>query len=389
MPKQERFADPRYRGVFYIWTTSPATGKPEKKFYIRYKKDGHLTEEPVGTPRKDAMSFSKASRIRGRRIDKKQKTNEERREEERQKKKAVEDRWTLSKLWGLFEKTVQLKGMKSLECLFRLHIKVKLGEKTPAELQPLDLERLQRRMRDAGRAPATIKQALGLIRRMANFGQDSQLCEGLTFRVRMPRLDNEKTDFFSDDELNRLVMAFGKTEDRQIAGLMSLALYSGLRRGELFRLRWSDIDLERGLLTIRQPKGGSTATIPISAKAKNVLEKHPRTKGSPYVFPGAGGKQRQCCNRAARKIMEAAKLEGIRPLHSLRHHFASCAANSGTDLYTISRLLNHSTISMTKRYAHLADSTLKDATEAAAAAVDEQLARAEAEKADNSTKKTG
>ena len=87
--------------------------------------------------------------------------------------------------------------------------------------------------------------------------------------------------------------------------------------------------------------------------------------------------------------MEAAKLEGIRPLHSLRHHFASCAANSGTDLYTISRLLNHSTISMTKRYAHLADSTLKDATEAAAAAVDEQLARAEAEKADNSTKKTG
>ena len=58
-----------------------------------------------------------------------------------------------------------------------------------------------------------------------------------------------------------------------------------MRRGELFRLKWQDIDFERGFIHIRDPKGGKDQTIPLNNEAKKILEGHVRT-GSEYVFPG-------------------------------------------------------------------------------------------------------
>jgi integrase len=93
------------------------------------------------------------------------------------------------------------------------------------------------------------------------------------------------------------------------------------------------------------------------------LKNHPRTR-SPYVFPGRGGQQRTDINKAVNEIKKEAGLpKDFRPLHGLRHVYASMLASSGqVDMYTLQKLLTHKSPLMTQRYAHLRDETLKNAS---------------------------
>lgn len=162
---------------------------------------------------------------------------------------------------------------------------------------------------------------------------------------------------------------------------MLLALCSGMRRGEIFKLKWVDVDFDRGFIMIRNPKGGQDQTIPLSKAACEILENRPRVKDSPYVFP--------CCRRPRdektqlqhrvdaakqfRAIRDAAGLPSdFRPMHGLRHAFASILASSGqVDMYTLQKLLTHKSPLMTQRYAHLRDETMKNASALAGNIIDQ------------------
>ena len=158
-------------------------------------------------------------------------------------------------------------------------------------------------------------------------------------------------------------------------GIMLLALYTGMRRGELFKLRWDHIDFDRGFIRIVGPKGGVDQTIPLNQAARKVLESHPRT--SVYVFPGEDGEQRVTIQKALRRIRKAAGLPPtFRPLHGLRHAFASRLASSGkVDMCTLQKLLTHKSPVMTQRYAHLRDEALRRASELAGTLVEEAASR--------------
>ena len=90
-----------------------------------------------------------------------------------------------------------------------------------------------------------------------------------------------------------------------------------------------------------------------------------------YVFPGKNGNERKDIKRQVNRIKKAAKLpKDFRPLHGLRHVFASMLASSGeVDMYTLQKLLTHKSPQMTQRYAHLRDETLKAAAEVASDAI--------------------
>jgi len=145
-----------------------------------------------------------------------------------------------------------------------------------------------------------------------------------------------------------------------------MALFTGMRRGELFKLQWPDIDFERGFIHLRGPKGGRDQVIPLNEVARKVLESHPRDE-SPFVFPGRGGRQRTRYPKAIDRIREKAGLpKDFRPLHGLRHFFASQLASSGeVDMYLLQRLLTHRSPQMTMRYAHLRDDALRRASDLA------------------------
>jgi integrase len=110
--------------------------------------------------------------------------------------------------------------------------------------------------------------------------------------------------------------------------MMKLVICSGMRRGEMFNLKWDDINFERGFITIRDPKGVFDQKIPLNELARNLLLNHPRSD-SPYVFPGRRGRKRIDINHIVSRIRDRAGLpKTFRPLHGLRHYYASTLASS-------------------------------------------------------------
>jgi integrase len=361
MPPFERHRT-QYPGVFYI-VAKAATGRPEKVFYILYRnREGKLVEEKAGRQFKDAMTAARAATLRSQRIAG-QPSNREKREARKAEEGAKAERWTISRLWGAYkEARPGLKGLLTDENRFAKHIKTPLGDKEPQDIAPFDVDRLRLSLLKT-KKPATVRNVLELLRRIVNFGVARQLCSGFTFKLELPRVNNLKTEDLTPDQLAALLKAIDAEENVQVANLMRLALLTGMRRGELFRLKWEHIDVDRGFILLADPKGGQDQKIPLSEGARRVLEGHPRTK-SPYVFPGRDGGQRVDIIKQVNRVKAKAGLpKEFRALHGLRHAFASMLASSGeVDLFTLQKLLTHKSPTMTQRYAHLRDEVLKRAS---------------------------
>lgn len=140
--------------------------------------------------------------------------------------------------------------------------------------------------------------------------------------------------------------------------MILLAINTGLRRGEMFKLRRSDIDLEKQQLKVRAAaaKSGKSRYIPLNIEAFESLTRWMRqhSAGSDdLIFPGKNGTLMDNIDSSWRTVSRAAGLKDFR-WHDLRHHFASRLVMSGVDLNTVRELLGHADLKMTLRYAHLA-----------------------------------
>ena len=285
-------------------------------------------------------------------------------------KKADENRWTIARLWETYKASKpNLKGIVTDENRFHNYVKPAFGSMLPSEIDPLSVDRLRVNLLKK-KSTGTVKNVLELLRRVCNFGVKKNLTDGLSFAIEMPNLNNLRTEDLTADELEALLKAIDADDNIQAANLMKMVLYPGMRRSELFRLRWTDIDETRGFIKIVDPKGGIDQTIPLNDAARDLLKDHPFT-GSEYVFPGRGGNQRKDIHHQVNRIRDNAGLpKDFRALHGLRHVYASMLASSGrVDLYTLQRLLTHKSPSMTMRYAHLRDEALKEASQVAGAIV--------------------
>jgi integrase len=348
----------KYPGVFFREVHRIGGSGTEKVYYIVFKKDGKVFEEKVGRQYVDNMTPAKAAGIRAERIEGKRKS----RKEIREALKAKKDVWTITRLWESYKKNRTPKGIVTDLNRFEKHIKSVLGKKEPKDILPLDIDRLRINLLKT-RAPGTVKNVLELLRRIVNFGVKKRLCQGLNFTIEMPRVNNLKTEDLTENQLNKLLEILDQSIDIQAANLMKMILFTGMRRGELFKLKWKDIDFERGFISIEDPKGGPDQKIPLNNATRELLESHPKSDSS-FVFPGRDGKQRVDIKKAVNKIKEDAGLpKNFRPLHGLRHVYASMLASSGkVDLYTLQKLLTHKSPLMTQRYSHLRDSALKQAS---------------------------
>jgi integrase len=365
MPSLKRMKT-NYPGVFYIEGTSPATGKPEKIFYIRYRKAGKLIEEKAGRQFEDDMTPARASTLRSDRMQGKKPSRQEAREQQEAAKKAEAARWTVDRLWQEYrDRKPGLKGLVTDENRYQNHIKPILGDREPHTLTPFDVDRLRLKLLKV-RKPGTVKNVLELLRRLVNFAAKKHLCPVPSFIIEMPRVNNLKTEDLSPDQLTALLEALDGDSNLMAANFMKMVLFTGMRRGELFRLQWQDVDFDRGFIHIRDPKGGKDQTIPLNQAARELLAAQPRT-GSAFVFPGRGGNQRTDINKQVTRIKKAAGLpKDFRALHGLRHVYASMLASSGqVDLYTLQKLLTHRSPGMTMRYAHLRDEALRRASDLA------------------------
>jgi integrase len=276
---------------------------------------------------------------------------------------------TLNEVWAKYLPWAKehKKSWKDDSWYYGKHLGPRFGNKSLDAISPIDIERMKTELKKGvskqGKpfAPATIKHQLVIIRRLYNLARKWGLYDGKNpiESVSMPKLDNQKTEFLTDEELSRLLDTLEKWPFKEIAALVRFALFTGLRRGEIFKLTWDDVDFERGLLTLRDPKSGKTENIPVSMKALDVLRSLEVT--SSLVFPGKDGRQRTEFSGPWQRIRQAAELPGNFRFHGLRHHFASTLVSNGVDLLLVQALLCHKDSKTTQRYSHLAPGALRDA----------------------------
>lgn len=157
-----------------------------------------------------------------------------------------------------------------------------------------------------------------------------------------------------------------------------LLMFTGCRLSEILKLRWDDIDFERGILNLPDSKTGAKKVM-LGAPALQVLNNVPRIKGNPYVIAGdLKDKHRSdlknpwlriCEHAGLNTVGEDGKVKPLR-LHDLRHSYASVSAEAGVSLLVIGKLLGHADPRTTQKYAHLADDPKRLAVERIAGSID-------------------
>lgn len=359
----------KYPGVLQRDAVHPATRKPDTAFYVRYRKAGKLIEERLGW-RSEGWTPARASSERAARLAGAKPSNVERRDQERAEKAAQDARWTLSRLWA------EHKGQKTPsyslrvdDNRFKRHVVPTLGSKTPDELVTLDADRLRMKLLKTHSAQ-TAKHVLALLKRVIRFGVKKGLIDPPSpkrFSIEMPQFDNATTETLSDEQLSALLRSAAEDENWKAGALVRLALATGMRKGEMLRLTWADVDFDAGFITLPKTKSGKVQRVPLNGMAREVLVSLPRS--AEHIFPGGKeGEHVQNLYPALRRIRARAGLPpATRPLHAWRHVFASRLASSGESLYIVQKLLRHGDGRMTQRYSHLTDKALSDASEKAGA----------------------
>jgi len=368
-----------YPGVFYRDAVRIGGKGVERIYYVVFKKDGKVCEEKVGRQYADDMTPAKAARVRADRIEGRRESRKEKRQAEKAAKLEKAGKWTLSSLWEEYQTNkADSKAIKTDRGRFEKHIKPSLGDKEPHEIIRLDIDRLRVNL-SKNLKPQTVKHVLGLLKRIIRFGAKRQLCRELPFPIDSVKVDNCTTEDLTSGQLKSLLKAISESTDIEAANIMRMALFTGMRRGELFKLKWADVDFDRGFIMIRDPKGGVSQKIPLNDQARDVLKHHPET--ADHVFVRGDGKPFTDIRRRVNPIKQAAGIGAdFRTLHGLRHAFASMLASSGeVDMYTLQKLLTHKSPMMTQRYAHLRDETLRKASTLAGNII-ERAAKAEDEK---------
>jgi integrase len=222
-------------------------------------------------------------------------------------------------------------------------------EKPMTEVTPVHIEsyKIHRRSKVAD---STVNRELALLKRMFNLAITWDLFLGLN-PVR-------KVKFFR--ELNIGLRVLSPEEEKALLqnaipylqDLICFALNTGLRIGEIFSLRWSNVDLQKGILAVFASKTQTIREIPINSETRRVLEAWNLNKKNENVFYNPQtGKPFVDLKTGFALACEKSGISGV-TWHTLRHTFASRLVNSGVDIVTVKELLGHSSISVTMRYAH-------------------------------------
>ena len=178
----------------------------------------------------------------------------------------------------------------------------------------------------------------------------------------------KKERYLSKEEAQRIFEAVRRSENPVLQHIVPMLILTGARKREVLDARWEDFDLERRQWRIPTTKSGRPRYVPLSDGVLQLLTSLPhREKGWIFANPKTGKPFVSVFIswNTARKL---AGLADVR-MHDLRHSFASFLVNAGRTLYEVQKILGHTQVKTTQRYAHLSQDTLVDAANAANLAV--------------------
>jgi len=380
-----------FKGVRYREHPNRKHGiMPDRYFVIRYQRDGKRVEEKLGwaSDKEAKWTAEKAAKVLAGFIDaydqgkgKPTRLSEARQaEKERREKEALEkarqekENLTFGQFFRetyfpIAKTSKKPESWKKEEQHFRLYLEPILGKKPLKDIKPLTIERVKKGILDAGRSPRFLQYVLATFRQVWNLARR----EGLVFEespskaVKVPKIENKRTRFLSQEEAGEL-LAYLKPRSRTIHDMAFLSLFTGMRFGEVKSLKWGAVDLDRGLITIFNAKGGKNRMAFMTPEVLELLAGRERGDPETLVFPTLDGREYADTPTAFRDAVEALGFnQGIADprqkvvFHTLRHSYASWLVEAGTDIYSVKALLGHGTIAMTERYSHLSPDSLQNA----------------------------
>ena len=253
------------------------------------------------------------------------------------------------------------------------HIVPALGDRPIGALRRSDVLALQHELHDRPAvANSTVQVLSQLCRKARQWGlapEGRDPCRAIR-KYKLRRRDRHLTR----DEYRRLGQALRDGESdgwvsAPAAAALRLLILTGCRRDEILTLRWDDVDLHARELRLRDSKSGP-CMVALTPAVEAVLDGIRRIRGNPWVIAGeVPGSRLKTLKTTWRRVQLRAGLKGVR-LHDLRHSYATRALALGESLTMIGKLLNHSQMQSTARYAHVMD----DAEKAAAARVGDRIA---------------
>jgi integrase len=239
------------------------------------------------------------------------------------------------------------------------------GNKRMNEFITNDLINFQNSLAQGGLQPGTINRYMALVKYIFNLAERWEVIDKAPTRnvVRLEE-NNRKERYLTQEELERLMDALNKCQRPVIPDVIMFLLLTGARRNEVLHLVWTELDMDKATWTlpVERNKAKRVKKTPLSLEAMAILLKY-KDNGSDYVFPNPEtGKPFKHIFWTWDKIRKDAGLPDMRG-HDLRHVHASILVNSGCSLYEVSKLLGHSNLSITERYAHLTPNTLREAAQ--------------------------
>ena len=290
------------------------------------------------------------------------------------------EQWCHEWLWSYKRNSVKQKTFDQYETILRTHIIPDIGDIRLADLKTMHIQRIINKMHDSGLSHRTIEVMKIVIHAALKQAQRNKLVsENVCENVVLPRKQPKHIRVLNEDEQTKLIAAL---KDNYIGRGLLFALYTGMRRGEVLALKWSDYDKNektisitkalsrvrtynkdgnKTMLTVTTPKTDtSIRTVPLIDKAVELLAEHKRKQerymelvGDYYtdndlIFSSSRGDYLDPGN-FNRKLNKTVKKIGIAQIspHALRHSFATRGLEAEVSLKAMQELLGHSSITVT------------------------------------------
>lgn len=261
------------------------------------------------------------------------------------------------------------RSWRSDDSLLRCHVLPRFGKSHLNKITEQAVIEFHHSMRANGYALGMANRGLVLLKYIFNLalkwqtpGVESNPAAG----VKLFEANNARERFLTAEEVQRLRDAIEKSRNPQLKYIVPLLLLLGCRKQELIESRWTDFDLAHRTWRIPMSKSGKARHVPLSSAVLSILAQLPRFEGSPFVIPNPETlKPYVQIHRSWDYARKAAGLPEVR-MHDLRHSMASNMVNSGRSIYEVAKVLGHSQLKTSQRYAHLSQETLLAAVDAAA-----------------------
>ena len=231
----------------------------------------------------------------------------------------------------------------------------RLGPRALASIRGKDIAQAVRDFEARRLAPNTIRIHLALLSHLFNTARTAWGMESLTNPVDLvkgqrPKLPGGRTRRLVDDELPRLLSA-AAVYGGEIGPLITWAIETAMRRGEIAAMRWDHLDRKARVLLIPETKTGTPRRVPLSTAALAVLDV--RMHGLPRRIDGrVWGMRPDSVSQAFERVCKAAGIEGL-TFHDLRHEATSRLFEKGLNPMEVAAITGHKTLQMLKRYTHL------------------------------------